>query len=125
MKSTILAVSLTCCAFAADPTPVQKANTKVANNTRPHVLSPEFYQFPVAQGSMAVENPGAHVPFYGYNDNGTMLPPPGAAPAADKPVIEASKTEPDKNAYLVLPKQSGPDPAYYYGQNFLFQGHET
>jgi len=122
----ILALTLACgVLFAADPTHVPKANTKVANTPRPHVLSPEFYEYPVAQGSMPVENPADHVPYYGYNDNGPLLPAPGAVPAVDKPVIEASKTEPDKNAYLVLPRQSGPDANYYYGQHFLFQGHET
>jgi len=126
MKPTIVALTLTCSIlFAADPTPVAKANTKVANMSRPHVLSPEFYQYPVAQGSIPVENPFDHVSHYGYNDNGTMLPAPGATPAADKPVIEASKTEPDKNLYLTLPRQNGPDPTYYYGEHFLFQGHET
>src|SRR5262249_42742545 len=110
---------------AADPTHVPNANTKVANMSRPHVLSPEFYQFPVAEGSMALENPFGHASHYGYNDNGTFVPAPGTMPAADKPVIEASKTEPDKNAYLILPPQNGPDARYYYGRHFLFQGHET
>jgi hypothetical protein len=39
---------------------------------------------------------------------------------------EASKTEPDKNAYLELKRGlRGPDPNYNYGTHFLFQGHET
>ena len=37
---------------------------------------------------------------------------------------EASKTEPDKNTYLVLEDQKGPDAGYNYGTHFLFQGHE-
>ena len=37
---------------------------------------------------------------------------------------EASKTEPDKNTYLVLKDQHGFDPTYDYGRHFLYQGHE-
>jgi hypothetical protein len=36
-----------------------------------------------------------------------------------------SKTEPDKNSYLVLRGQKGADPTYDYGTHFLFQGHEN
>src|SRR5262249_8615866 len=36
----------------------------------------------------------------------------------------ATKTEPDKNTYLVLAGQHGPDPNYDYGTHFLYQGHE-
>ena len=38
---------------------------------------------------------------------------------------EATKTEPDKNTYLVLYGQRGADPSYDYGTHFLFQGHEN
>src|ERR1700738_4791262 len=38
--------------------------------------------------------------------------------------VEAQKTEPDKNTYLVLKNQKGADPDYDYGAHFLFQGHE-
>src|SRR5262249_25702578 len=48
----------------------------------------------------------------------------GDVPAAGH-LIEASKTEPDKNTYLVMPGLKGADPAYRYGRHFLFQGHET
>ncbi|MDQ1721656.1 MAG: hypothetical protein QOI26_1390, partial [Pseudonocardiales bacterium] len=53
-------------------------------------------------------------------DKPTMVPLPAA------PTVEAHKTEPDKNTYLVfkggLP---GADPSYDYGSHFLFQGHES
>jgi hypothetical protein len=39
--------------------------------------------------------------------------------------VEATKTEPDKNTYLVLRDQYGADPGYDYGTHFLFQGHEN
>jgi hypothetical protein len=52
---------------------------------------------------------------------------PGATPNEkitwDKP--KATKSEPDKNTYLVLRGQKGADPAYDYGTHFLFQGHEA
>ncbi|HWD79777.1 MAG TPA: hypothetical protein VG497_12875, partial [Kribbella sp.] len=38
--------------------------------------------------------------------------------------VEAGKTEPDKNTYLVLNGQHGADPSYNYGTHFVFQGHE-
>src|SRR5262249_54798188 len=52
-----------------------------------------------------------------------MLPAPGAIPSATAKV-EATKTEPDKNTYLILKRQNGADPAYDYGSHFLFRGHE-
>jgi hypothetical protein len=52
------------------------------------------------------------------------MPAPGDLPNAMH-LVEASKTEPDKNTYLVLYGQKGADPSYDYGTHFLFQGHET
>jgi hypothetical protein len=49
--------------------------------------------------------------------DGDPVPAPGAT-------TEATKTEPDKNTYLVLRSASGPDAKYDYGHHFLFQGHE-
>ena len=53
-----------------------------------------------------------------------MLPAPGDLPSSAHKV-EATKTEPDKNTYLVLPGLHGVDPRYNYGTHFLFQGHEV
>jgi hypothetical protein len=115
-------------AFAAapfTPTHVPNANSKAAGLSTPNVLSPELMETPVAQGSIKLENSsdpcGASqktISYYGYDDNGPMLPAPGTN-------VEASKTEPDKNTYLVLEGQEGADAHYDYGTHFLFQGHET
>ena len=111
-------------AFAADPTSVPSANPKAPGMVKPDILSRELIETAVAQGSMAVENPSSLVGFYGYDNDGPMIPAPGDVPnAAHK--VEASKTEPDKNTYLILPKQKGADSNYNYGSHFLFQGHET
>ena len=113
-------------------TPVANANPKVIGVSSPNVLSPELIETPVAQGSTPVENPQTvtladgsknTVAFYGYQGGGPLLPAPGDLPSATHKV-EASKTEPDKNTYLVLYGQTGADPAYDYGTHFVFQGHE-
>jgi hypothetical protein len=72
-----------------------------------------------AQGSMPVENPVGLFGFYGY-----LTDQPGMLPALASN-IEASKTEPDKNTYLVMRGLRGADQNYDYGTRFLFQGHET
>ena len=109
-------------AFAADPLPsnVPTANDRIPGMAAPNVLSPELLETIVAQGSNALENPSALVTFYGYDNNngGNMVP---IAPGLK---TEATKTEPDKNTYLVLRGQKGADPLYDYGTHFLFQGHE-
>src|SRR5262245_46259811 len=97
---------------------VPGANTKTAGSAAPNVLSPELAEKVVARGSNPLENPSADFAFYGYSTDGPMLPAFGTN-------VEATKTEPDKNTYLVLPKLSGSDPNYNYGRHFLFQGHEN
>jgi hypothetical protein len=97
------------------------ANPKVPGVVAPDSLSPELAQVVVAQGAMKLENGTAAVPYYGYDgDKPNLVPLPGA------PSVEAHKTEPDKNTYLVfrhgLP---GADSRYDYGSHFLFQGHES
>ena len=111
-------------AMASDPTPVPNANPKAPGKVAPDILSIELVETPVAQGSMPVENPSALVGFYGYNNDGPMIPAPGDLPSAVHKV-EASKTEPDKNTFLVLRPQKGADFQYNYGTHYLFQGHET
>src|SRR5215468_7625764 len=77
-------------------THVPAANPRVVGVTAPTILSPELAQIVAAQGSMPVENPLDAVKYYGYlNDQPNLLPAPGSN-------VEASKTEPDKNTYLVL-----------------------
>ena len=62
--------------------------------------------------------------YYGYGDDGPLKPAKGAVQAKGKNV-EATKTEPDKNTYLVLEGATGPHKGYKYGTHFLFQGHEN
>ena len=77
----------------------------------------------MAQGSNALENPSALTGYYGYYNDGPMVPAPGDVQAPGHNV-EASKSEPDKNTYLVVKGQHGADPKYDYGTHFLYQGHE-
>jgi hypothetical protein len=98
-------------------TGVAAANPRVAGMAAPNSLSPQLRAAVAAQGSIPVENPIDWATHYGYDGNGPLLPiPPG--------LTEASKTEPDKNTYLVLRGQHGADRHYDYGTHFLFQGHE-
>lgn len=110
-------------AFAVDLTAVPTANTKAVGFARANALSPELAEVVVARGSTALENPSTVASYYGYNNNGPMVPAAGDVQTATHDV-EASKTEPDKNTYLVLDGQHGADAKYEYGTRFLFQGHE-
>jgi hypothetical protein len=112
-------------ALSVGLTNVPAANTKTPGFSAPNIVSPELIQTTVAQGNIALENPatvtsgGTSVTlnYYGYNGDGPFVPLSGN--------VEAHKTEPDKNTYLVLNDQTGPDANYDYGRHFLFQGHET
>ena len=97
---------------------VPSANPKITGVTLPTVLSPELAQVVRAQGATPLENPTDSAKYYGYlNDKPNLLPALGSN-------IEASKTEPDKNTYLILQGLKGPDLQYEYGTHFVFQGHE-
>ena len=98
-------------------TAVAAPNTKTPGIASPNGLSPELTESLVAQGSSPLENPSGKFGYYGYLADAPMIPLPGTT-------TEASKTEPDKNTYLVLAKQHGADPSYHYGSHFLYQGHE-
>src|SRR5262245_66207018 len=117
--SGMLAVAVGAGAAHAQLTPVANANPKMVGFAAPNVLSPELVELIVAQGSIPLENGTAQFPYYGYDGNGPHLPPLGSN-------VEATKTEPDKNTYLVFAKGlSGPDPSYDYGTHFVYQGHEN
>ena len=117
--SSMLAVALGAGAAHAQLTPVANANPKVVGFAAPNVLSPELVEVIVAQGSTPLENGTALIPYYGYDGNGPHLPPLGSN-------VEATKTEPDKNSYLVFEKGlGGPDASYRYGTHFVYQGHEN
>jgi hypothetical protein len=108
-------------AAAQSPTPVPNANAKVVGAVASTVLSPELVQVVRAAGADPVENATAGViSHYGYAnaDLKPMIP-------AFNSNVEAQKTEPDKNTYLVLDGQSGADSGYDYGRHFVFQGHEV
>jgi len=112
-------------------TNVPAANPKVPGVAPANILSPELIEVVVGQGSMRMENTSALTSYYGYDndvlsappDFPRMLPATGAVPSPAAK-IEATKTEADKNTYLILRQQDGADPRYNYGQHFLFQGHE-
>jgi hypothetical protein len=117
--SSMLAVALGAGAAHAQLTPVANANPKTVGFAAPNVLSPELVELIVAQGSTPLENGTALIPYYGYDGNGPHLPPLGSN-------VEATKTEPDKNTYLVFAKGlTGPDASYDYGTHFVYQGHEN
>jgi hypothetical protein len=107
-------------AVAQHLTAVPTANSKAVGMVAPTILSPQLVQVVRAAGAYKVENPTADViTHYGYaNANAKPMIP------AFNSSVEAQKTEPDKNTYLVLDSQSGPDANYDYGRHFLFQGHE-
>jgi hypothetical protein len=109
-------------AMAQGLTAVPTANPKAPGVVQPNVLSPELAEVARATGAMLLENPASPARYYGYDDdqpNLVPLPPPAG------PAIEAHKTEPDKNTYLVLGHQKGADAHDDYGRHFLFQGHES
>ena len=103
---------------------VTQTNPRVPGQAQPNTWSLSLAEIVVARGAIPLENPTTAISHYGYLNNGTMLPAPGSVQSPGNHV-EASKTEPDKNTYLVLAGQKGADPDYDYGHHFLFQGHET
>ncbi|MEO8431766.1 MAG: alkaline phosphatase PhoX [Acidobacteriota bacterium] len=105
---------------AATPRP----NGKTAGMASPNALVKGLGQVVAAQGSHALENGTATIPFYGYAGNGPMIPATGDVQTSSH-LVEATKTEPDKNTYLVVGNQTGGSPNYEYGTHFLFQGHEN
>jgi hypothetical protein len=130
-----LAASAVGATLAAPPfLGVPAPNPKATGFTAPNILTPELTEVVAAQGANALENPttvdlgggsSIEVTHYGYYGDGPFLAPPCVPPGCPTPV-EAKKSEPDKNTYLVfrhgLP---GADPDYDYGRHFLFQGHEA
>jgi hypothetical protein len=111
-----------------DLTSVTSANTRAVGYAPSSKFSVELAGQVVAQGSTPLENPTSLTGFYGYQNDVVsagdptkpqMVPTQGVA-------TEAQKTEPDENAYLSFKNAlHGPDPDYYYGKRFLYQGHEA
>jgi len=121
LTSATLMTGATAAGHGLHLTDVPDANSKAPGLTSPNRLSPELMAVARAQGSMQLENPRDGVGYYGYDsvNNTPSLMPTGPTQT------EAHKTEPDKNTYLRLKAQKGPDSTYNYGTNFLFQGHES
>src|SRR5436189_1558253 len=87
-------------------TAVPAAMPKAEGMTVPSALSPELIQIPAAQGAIPLENPTKLLTHYGFAGDGPMVPAANATQGKDNKV-EATKTEPDKNTYLVLDGQKG------------------
>jgi Alkaline phosphatase PhoX len=104
--------------------PVSAPQDKAPGFVRANLLSPELIETRVAEGALKLDDGTAAVPYYGYLGNGPHVPAYGDVQSTTHNV-EAQKTEPDKNTYLVLRGLHGADPGYDYGRHFLFQGHEA
>lgn len=79
----------------------------------PNAVADGFVLRRLAEGSDQLENPSGVFGAFGYLNDATA------------PRLEATKTEPDENTYLILHHPGGPAPGYDYGKRFLFQGHEN
>jgi hypothetical protein len=127
-------------AAGAGLTNVPAANPKVTGFAAPNILSPELDLRLQATGSMKLDGATSATQYYGYIPNNAnltglavsaMVPVLGSAATPQTPTAEASKSEPDKNTYLVFDprlgaaQQVGPDASYNYGTHFLYQGHEV
>ena len=134
LSLSAVAVTATVAALAAtvtaaphdspDLTNVQTANSKSEGFAPATKLSPELSETVVAQGSTKVENPSPLASYYGYfNDVLNSAGEPQMLPTSTSNT-EATKSEPDKNTYLVFDWLAGADHHYDYGRHFLFQGHE-
>lgn len=122
--STVSLLSVAAMAAELRISPTDASNAKSDGVSVANALSPELRQSIVAEGRMKLENPTELIGYYGYDNDGPLSPAAGAVQSKTNQA-EATKTEPDKNTFLILEGQSGPDAAYNYGKNFLFQGHEN
>jgi hypothetical protein len=117
-SASVLAVAMSATAAPPPNFTGVSAQPRIAGTSSPNLLSPELAEHTVATGATPLENPQEWAAYYGYNNNGPFTPAPGSN-------VEASKTEPDKNTYLVTSGLHGVDGDYDYGTHFLYQGHET
>jgi hypothetical protein len=99
-------------AAASIPPPgVPTANHRVGHP--PNKVAPGFTLKKIAQGSDPLENPSGLITTFGFLNDASTQP------------VEATKTEPDQNTYLVFKHGlPGPTHGYDYGTHFLFQPHE-
>jgi hypothetical protein len=80
---------------------VATANEKAVGYAPPNRLSPELQEIILAQGSSKLENPDGVIAYYGYQADGKPFVP------ALGSNVEAQKTEPDKNTYLMFKRPQG------------------
>jgi hypothetical protein len=106
-------------------TNVPAAQPKAIGYAPASQLSTELRQSLLVQGSTPVENPQGVVTHYGYENDTPSSENPNVPQMIPIGGVEAQKTEPDKNTYLVLKGQTGADANYDYGTHFVFQGHEN
>src|SRR6267378_4536061 len=93
---------------------VPNANPWIDLVPQPNLIAPGFALSILAQGSDPLENPSGVITQFGYLNDSPPQP------------VEATKTEPDENTYLILDHNpGGPTEGYDYGRHFLFQGHEN
>ncbi len=107
---------------------VDSANTRAVGYAPASKLSQGLGQIAVAQGSTQLENTTSLIGFYGYENDVVSAGDPTKPQMVPTSGVsnEAQKTEPDENTYLKFRYSlDGADPDYYYGKNFLFQGHEA
>lgn len=98
-------------------TGVPAANKR--EGTPANVIAPGFQLVPLARGTDKLENPSGVITNFGLLND---FPSPATV---TPPLVEATKTEPDENTYVVLERNpGGPTAKFDYGRHFLFQGHE-
>jgi hypothetical protein len=125
MKSVLLATTAVVALAASSAIGAPLVIPPVALMPSDDALSPALIEKPVAEGRFRLENPSKYIGYYGYGNDGPLVPAKGAAPKKGGKFIEATKTEPDKNTYLVLTGAKGAAKGYNYGTHFVFQGHES
>ena len=107
---------------------VATANTKSVGYAPASKLSPELAQIVGGAGLDEAREPErARSRYYGYDNDVAQRGRRAAdGPHRRRARPRRTKTEPDKNTYLVFKHGlHGADPNYDYGTHFLFQGHEA
>ena len=91
---------------------VPNARKRIAHP--PTLIAPQFRLEEVTNGFAPLENPSGVITNFGFLNDFPPQP------------VEATKTEPDQNLFLIFNNGlSGPNPGYNYGTHFIFQGHEN
>ncbi len=91
---------------------VAAANARVGHPD--NVIAPGFALRAIVDGTAPIENPSGVITKFGFLNDFPPQP------------VEATKTEPDENTYLIFDRNpGGPTAGYDYGRHFLYQGHEN